>query len=324
MRIVIAGAGALGTCYAVLLAQAGASVTVLARPSRVEALRGGLRVSGLAEANATVPVVATGREAGQADYVLVMTKLEDTPAVLAALEGIETASVLSLQNGLAKNALLAGAFGSERVIGAACAVGGGLLAPGHALLTMNNATWIGEPAGGGTSARVVRLVAVLRAAGFPAWSVPDIQAVEWYKICALLPGAFVTALSRRSYAEMATHPHLAALFVRLMRETFSVPQQLGIPITDPPGAPWRYAEWLAAPDAVAFDGLRVIAERQRAAGQRVLPSLAQDVLAGRRTEAEAVAGELLQRAANAGVSVPALETCYRLVRGMEDGFASPA
>ena len=40
MRFVIAGAGALGTVYAVLLAQAGADVCVLTRPSRVEALRG--------------------------------------------------------------------------------------------------------------------------------------------------------------------------------------------------------------------------------------------------------------------------------------------
>jgi 2-dehydropantoate 2-reductase len=319
MRVLVAGAGALGTCYATLLAAAGAEVTVLARPERVAALSRGLRVSGLVEAEARARVVTSGREAGGVDYVLVTTKTHDTASVLAALSGVETPSVLSLQNGLAKDALLADAFGAGRVIGAACAVGAGLVGPGHVALTMNQGTWLGEP-GGGSSERVVRLAAALRAAGFPTWSVSDIRAVEWYKLCALLPGALVTALSRRSYAEMALHPDLARLFVRLMRETFGVMQAQGMAVEDPPGSLWRFAEWLPAPDEVALLGLRSIGERQQAAGERVLPSMLQDVLAGRRTEVEHLAGDLLRQAAAHHLTVPATETCYRLLRGQEDAF----
>jgi 2-dehydropantoate 2-reductase len=229
--------------------------------------------------------------------------------------------VLSLQNGLAKDDALAAAFGAERVLGAACAVGAGLLAPGHARLTMNLATWVGEP-GGGTSQRAARLAAVLRAAGFPSWSVANIRAVAWYKLCGLLPGALVTALSRRGYDEMALHPELSALFVQIMRETFSVARAQGIRIADPPGSPWRFAEWLAGPDETALAGLRAIGARQRAAGERVLPSLLQDVLAQRPTEADDLAGDLVRRAQRLGVPVPATETCYRLMRGLEDGFSS--
>jgi 2-dehydropantoate 2-reductase len=213
MRVVVAGAGALGTCYAALLAGAGADVCVLVRPERVAALQAGLRVSGLLAATAPVSVVTRGRDAGRADYLLLATKSQDTPAVLDALQGIDAQSVLSLQNGVAKDAILAAAFGAERVIGAACAVGAALVAPGHTRLTMNQGTWVGELAGG-ASERVVRLVAALRAAGLPSWSVPDVRAVEWYKLCALLPGTLTTALSRRSYAEMAVHPELSRLFVR--------------------------------------------------------------------------------------------------------------
>ncbi|MBI3970839.1 MAG: ketopantoate reductase family protein [Chloroflexi bacterium] len=320
MRVVIAGAGALGTCYAVLLARAGVEVCVLAKPGRIEALRGGLRVSGLVDASAQVEVVLSGRDAERADYVFLVTKTADTAAALRALEAIDAGSVLSLQNGLAKDDALAAAFGRERVIGAACAVGAAFIEPGHARLTMNAATWVGE-LDRGSSERVARLAAVLRAAGFPAWSVPNIRAVEWYKLCALLPGAFVTALSRRSYDEMALHPDLAPLFVQLMREVFAVPQAAGVTIADPPGSPWRFAEWLAAHDEVALAGLRTIGERQRAAGEKVRPSMLQDVLAGRKTEAEDVAGELVRHAHRLGVAIPATETCYRLIRGLEDGFA---
>jgi 2-dehydropantoate 2-reductase len=341
MRVLVAGAGALGTCYAALLAAAGAEVSVLARPARHDALRRGLRVSGLLEAEAQVAVVSRGQVAeggaGAQDYVIVATKTQDTASILEALEGVQTGAVLSLQNGVAKDELLAGAFGAQRVLGAACAVGATLLEPGHARLTLNQGTWVGErfrpdstpdgaPSGvpdAGASERVVRLVAVLRGAGFPSWSVPDIRAVEWYKLCALLPGAMVTTLSRRSYAEMALHPHLARLFVQVMRETFGVMQAQGMAVQDPPGSLWRFAEWLPAPDEVSLEGLRDIGERQRAAGERMLPSMLQDVLAGRLTEVEHLAGEVLRQAAALDLRLPATETCYRLIRGLEDAFPPP-
>jgi 2-dehydropantoate 2-reductase len=338
MRVLVAGVGALGTCYAACLAAIGAQVTVLARPARHAALRRGLRVSGLLEAEAQVAVVSRGREAGAQDYVLVASKTQDTDSILEALEGVQTGAVLSLQNGVAKDEILARAFGTQRVLGAACAVGATLIEPGHARLTLNQGTWVGErfrpdgqpdgaPSGqpgvpdAGASERVVRLVAVLRGAGFPSWSVPDIRAVEWYKLCALLPGALVTTLSRRSYAEMALHPHLARLFVQVMRETFGVMQALGMEVQDPPGSLWRFAEWLPAPDEVSLEGLRAIGERQRDAGERMLPSMLQDVLAGRLTEVEHLAGEVLRQAAALDLRVPATETCYRLIRGLEDAFA---
>jgi 2-dehydropantoate 2-reductase len=294
-------------------------VAVLVKPARVDSLREGLAVTGLIEATATVEVVTAGREVGQVDYLILATKTADTASALESAAGVEVGAALSLQNGLAKDDALAQVFGAERVIGAACAVGAGLDAPGRARLTMNQATWVGEP-GGGTSERVVRLAAVLRAAGFPAWSVTDIRAVEWYKLCMLLPGAFVTALSRRTYDEMALDEHLAPLWVRLLRETCAVANAEGITFTDPPGSPWRLGTWQHEPDDVVLEALRGIGERQRAAGEKMRPSMLQDVLAGRRTEAADLAGDLLARARRHGVAVPAAETCYALVRGLEEGL----
>src|SRR6266542_2513775 len=180
MKVLVAGAGALGTCYAVLLAKAGAEVTVFTRPERVEQLRQGLRVSGLVDAAAAVGLVTSGREAGSADYLILATKTADTAAALDELAGLEVDGALSLQNGLAKDDALAAAFGPERVIGAACSVGASLVEPGHARLTMNVATWLGEPSGG-SSERVARLASVLRAAGLPSRSVTDIRATTPYR-----------------------------------------------------------------------------------------------------------------------------------------------
>lgn len=325
MRVLIAGAGALGTTYAVLLANAGATVSVLTRPSRVADLRTGLHVTGLVVASANVQVVTSGHEVGAVDYLILTTKVGDSDDVLSACAGATVETALSLQNGLAKNDALDRTYGPDRVIGAACAVVAGREEgrPGVARLTMNRATWVGERRGVPGGARTARLAAVLRASGLPSWSVADGDAIEWYKLCALLPGSLVTALARCSYSDMALNAYLATQFVVLMRETFGVPQSLGIfgvagtPPIDPPGAPWTFGTWLTGEDAIAYAGLRAIGEAQIAAGQRVLPSMVQDVLGGRTTEVEALVGDFLKRAREAGLALPATETCYRILRGLE-------
>ena len=318
MRVLVVGAGALGTCYAALLAQAGAHVWALVRPERRASYGEQLRVSGLIEASAPVRVVATGAEVGEVDYLILTTKARDTGAALGTLEGLQVGAALSLQNGLDKNAALIERFGRERVISAACSVGAALEGPGHARLTMNVATWLGEPRGEPTE-RIVRLVAALRAAGFPSYSVRNGEAVEWFKLCFLIPGSVVTSLSRRTYAEMCLHPELSLLWVELMRETFSVPQALEVPLETPPASPWTVVDWLGQPDEVAVLGLNEIG---RGTAPAMRPSMAQDVLAGRKTEAEEVLGPLIREARRAGVAVPKTEAAYRLIRGLEDGFST--
>jgi 2-dehydropantoate 2-reductase len=250
------------------------------------------------------------------DYLILTTKARDTGTALAALDGLKVDTALSLQNGLDKNSALIERFGRERVISAACSVGAALEEPGHARLTMNVATWLGEPSGEPTQ-RVVRLVAALRSAGFPCFSVRNGEAVEWFKLCFLIPGSVVTSLSRRTYAEMCLHPELSLLWVQLMRETYSVPQALGVPLETPPASPWRVMDWLGQPDEVAVAGLNEIG---RATAPAMRPSMAQDVLAGRRTEAIEVLGPLIREAARAGVAIPKTEAAYQLIRGLEDGF----
>ncbi|HEU5316395.1 MAG TPA: 2-dehydropantoate 2-reductase [Chloroflexota bacterium] len=316
MRVVIVGAGALGTCYAALLARAGAKVAALVRAERRDAYGETLRVSGLIDADAPVRVITSGKGIDRADYLILATKARDTAGALSALDGLEVDTALSLQNGLDKNVALIERYGKDRVIAAACSVGASLPEPGHARLTMNVATWLGEPQGEPTE-RIVRLVAALRAAGFPSHSVRNGSAVEWFKLCFLIPGAVVTALSRRTYRDMCLHPELAPLWVALMRETYSVPRALGVPLETPPASPWKVMDWLDQPDDVAVAGLNEIG---RSTAPEMRPSMAQDVLAGRRTEAEEVLAPLIREAMRAGVAVPRVEAAYQLIRGLEETF----
>ncbi|MAG36944.1 MAG: hypothetical protein CL878_11975 [Dehalococcoidia bacterium] len=322
MRVLVVGAGALGTVYAALLAQAGTQVTVLVKPSHVEALRARdnhLRVEGLVSVDAPVTVVTTGAEAGTVDWLLLLVKTKDTATALAAATGCRPRAVLSLQNGLAKNAWLAKAFGTGSVVGGVAMVAATHLAAGHARLNVNANTWLGEP-GGGASARVAALAARLNAAGLPTTAVEDITAVEWWKVCGVLTTSLTTALARRDNAAVLSHPLLGEIYVDLAREVVAVARAEGVAVADPPGTASPMVAWADGPRAEALAGLRQRGEQLQAAGQRPLASMAQDVLAERRTEVEDVAGEVVRRAAARDVPVPVLATCYRLARGLEDGF----
>lgn len=106
MKIVIAGAGAIGGYIGARLARAGADVTLFARGAHLEAMRTrGLRVVGADEKeNFEVRPVVTGslEEIGQVDVVVVGVKAHGLTALaprLRPLFGPDTV-VVSTQNGI--------------------------------------------------------------------------------------------------------------------------------------------------------------------------------------------------------------------------------
>lgn len=327
MRILVAGPGALGTIYAAGFAHAGQSVAVFSRPATAATLRAAgsrFRVTGFFEAAGPVDVVTSGTAAGPVDFLLLTVKTPDTGEALAALAGLEFTSdgaALSVQNGVAKDDHLAAVFGRDRVLGAAAVIGAELMQPGHARCTLLSDTTVGELAPGhGRSPRADRFASLCEAARLPARVADDIVSVEWRKLCGFLPGALVTALSRRVYYEMLLDDDLRTLFIMLAQELVAVARGEGAALTrsDSWPDPVFYAD---APEDEVHADLRALAARQRDAGQRVRPSMFQDVLAGRVTEVEDTAGDVVRRAAARSIAVPAVQSCYRLLRGLERGFS---
>ena len=98
----------------------------------------------------------------------------------------------------------------------------------------------------------------------------------------------------------------------------------GVTVVDPPGTATPLAAWTNGPRDDFLAALGEMADRLLATGQKAVASMTQDVLAERRTEVEHVAGDVVRRAAARGVPVPVLDTCYRLLRGLEDGFRDDA
>jgi 2-dehydropantoate 2-reductase len=316
MKVVILGAGGLGSVIGGYLARTGVEVTLVGRPAHVAAIRErGLHVAGVADFVVRVAATADPADLRRADYLLVTTKTRDTDAALDAVCHLDVGSAASLQNSVVKDEQLAARWGWERVIGATTIVGATLVDPGEVRHTLDGTTWFGE-FDGRRSQRVTDLVDAFNAAGLRTEIPADIRSAEWSKLCQICPAATLSAISRLNYHRLCLTPDWAWLFVAITREVAAVARAAGVEIGDYPGFNPKTL------DSVPFDrAVEMIVQRgkdletQRRTGIKI--SMLQDVEARRATEIEAIAGYLVARGRELGIPTPAIEFAYHAVRGIE-------
>ena len=104
MKIVILGAGALGTVLGAHLARAGEDVTLIARGQRAAYLQEhGAIITGLVDFTVPVRVVTDPSQLHDADVLMVTVKPSDMEPALQSRKHLQVESVLSLQNAVRKD-----------------------------------------------------------------------------------------------------------------------------------------------------------------------------------------------------------------------------
>src|SRR5262249_40403944 len=138
MKIVILGAGALGTVLGAHLARAGEDVTLIARGARAVYLQEhGATLTGLVDFTGTVRVVTDPSEVHDADVLIVTVKTYDMASALPSVQHLHVDSVASIQNGVLKNEQLAQTFGWDKVLGAMAMFSAEVLPTGTVRFTAN-------------------------------------------------------------------------------------------------------------------------------------------------------------------------------------------
>ena len=324
-RVLIVGAGALGSVYGGMLALAGFDVQLLAREAHARAIAdgGGLRIL-RGDETLVAPVRAEWRpeRIEPAEIVVLLTKTVDSAAALEPLGGIAGAVrvAVSLQNGVEKDAELGAWCGHDRVLGAMSVVGGTLVEPGLVRFSLPGPTYFGELPSG-TSERAERLGEVFRAGGFEIHVTDRILSVEWSKMIHAVPVMSLAALTRLPYHRLLIDPDLSTLFVRLIREGTAVAAAAGVELDDwPMLMPLRTMAGMTDDEALAF--VRAFGRDLEAKGMtQVIVSMLQSVQTGRRLEVEAVQGYVAREAERLGVPAPTVDSCYRLLKGIDSSFA---
>ncbi len=171
MRVLVLGAGVIGSVYACRLLETGHDVVLLARGQRLLDLRESGLILERADTNEQLrrPVEAVSDLAGQApfDLVMVPVRSDQLAGVLPILSDMDDASdVVFFGNYPGRQDELLAALGSRVVLGFP-AVGGTREGPVVRYVPISQQrTMLGEPSGPVTE-RVRRLADTLSAAGFP-------------------------------------------------------------------------------------------------------------------------------------------------------------
>jgi 2-dehydropantoate 2-reductase len=309
-RVLIAGAGALGSVFGGLLRRAGYAVTLLGRGAHLDAIAGhGLRIGGLWGEH-TVTGFSVARSATQLatafDAILITVKSYDTQAMANAVAPLLAPSgvMISLQNGLGNAEILAAAAGAQRVLAGRVIFGAARVGAGEVRVTVYaDPVLIGR-----WHTRDARLAVQARewaerfaAAGIPTQPCDDIAAALWGKVlynAALNP---LGALLGVHYGALGGDPDTRAIMDTLIDEAFRVAVAEGVTLAWASAAEYR---------TVFYDRLVPSTFHHRS-------SMLQDLERGRRTEIDAINGAVWQRGARHGIVTPMNELLTRLVRARE-------
>src|SRR5437016_12975796 len=206
MRILVHGAGAVGGYFGAPLARGGHDVTLVARGENLAALRArGLVVRLGSETLHLAPVRAVPDPAAApaSELVLVCVKSYDPPAAAAALRPIVAPDtiVLSLQNGIENEEVLARTLGLPPLMVALTRIGVALVEPATIDYSGRGTILFGEP-DGRESPRARHVAEARDAAGVSYELRRDILVAAWEKLAWNAGFNAVTTLTRSTVAEV--------------------------------------------------------------------------------------------------------------------------
>ena len=314
MKIVILGAGALGTVLGAHLARAGEDVTLIARGQRAAYLqKHGATITGLVDFTVPVPVVTDPSQLHDADVLIVTVKTYDMASALQSVKHLDVASVASIQNGVLKNEQLAQTFGSDKVLGAMAAFSGAVLPTGTVRFTVNQGLYLGELPEG-TSTRVQTLGDTFARAGIMVQVTPFIQSFEWAKYLAFLSWMAPAVLTRLETYKFLQEARTASIVAAILHEMTQIATTRAVVLEDITFFPTKTFSQLAFDDLVRQ--LQQMGDALASQAPLHKISTLQDVEQGKRLEVEETLGYAVRQGVELGIPTPTMDVCYKLIAGI--------
>jgi 2-dehydropantoate 2-reductase len=303
MKIVIMGAGAMGSLFGGLLALSEEEVWLVdIRKEQIDAIRSvGLTLEEKGKRQ-IIRVNATSDAAsiGKADLVIFFVKTYHTEkAASDALVFQKKDTVfLTLQNGLGNEEAICKGVDRKNVMLGVTNHGATLLGPGHIRHAGWGKTYIGELDGKMTD-RVTQIAQVFNKAGVETEVSSNIHRVVWNKLFINVGLNAVAALTGLKNGQLLDYPETLRLLEALVSEAVEVARKKGIPIEGNP-----------------LEKVKAVVEATR----ENRCSMGQDFDHRRRTEIDAINGAVVKEAERLGIAVPFNQAITDLVKVVEKGF----
>ena len=314
MKVCIFGAGAVGGYLAVMLARAGADVSLVGRGPHLAAIdRHGLTL--LAEGRELVsklPATDQPASLGKQDVVIVTLKAHSIPGAVDGIRALlhRDTAVVSAVNGIpwwyfhgldsafgerhVESVDPAGAIwqgiGPERAIGCVVYPSAEVVEPGVVRHLSDNRMILGEPHGD-RSERIVALAALFLAAGIKAPIRARLRNDIWMKLWGNLAFNPLSALTHATLDVLATEPGTRAIAHKMMAEGQAVGEALGA----------RFAIDIER----RIDGAAAVGAHRT--------SMLQDLTLGRPLEIDAMVGAVQELGGLVGVATPTIDLIHALL-----------
>ena len=297
MNIAVIGSGAMGSLYGGLLAADGATVTLFdVWREHVEAIRTtGLTMETPDGTVETIPVDATTdpEEIGTIDLAILFVKSNQTRVAIEGLEQyLDSASVLTLQNGLGNPKEIATNVDRRSIIAGVTAHGSTLIGPGHIRHAGRGPTVIGNYFVENDE-RVTTIANRFESAEIETTVSTNVEQEIWEKVAVNVGINAASALANVPNGDLSVTEPGSRLLEAAVSEFVSVADAEGHKIRE---------------DIVAH--VRDVAQETGANKS----SMRQDLEGGRRTEIETLNGEIVRRAERHGIDVPVNRTLADLIR----------
>lgn len=305
MKIIVLGAGAMGSMYGGILSERNEVWLVDIWKEHIDEInKNGLRLK-IDENTQRLfhpHAVTDSREAGTADLVIIFVKSVQTASALSENRHIfrDDTMVLTLQNGYGNDEDILPYVKERNLLIGTAAGGATMLGPSYVFQGGIDATNIGtRPGCSLESAR--KVVEEFNACGLPSHVYENAMEIVWKKLLVNVGCSGVCALLEKNNAFMDFSRNAYAVGLELIKEAVAVAAAEG---------------YIFDADAIAY---RYFTEGAKIVGKNRC-SMLQDVDKRRKTEVEKFNGAIVRLGKIHGIPTPYNEIILRLINAKEDGY----
>ncbi|KEJ89795.1 2-dehydropantoate 2-reductase [Sulfitobacter donghicola] len=319
MHIVVAGAGAIGCYVGGLLAHAGREVSFLGRPRILDVLgKNGLRVSDFSGLEAQLSAQSldlhnTPEVLGRGDLILVCVKSAATAEIakqIAAYAKPE-AIIVSLQNGMGHADTLRKELPNHDVRAAMVPFNVVPSDKGHFHRATSGDIVIG--------AGPTPLGKIMNVKGLGVSESDEIEAVQWGKFLLNLNNAPNALSGMTLHAQLLSRPW-RRLMADQMAEALRVLKAHNCPIRPTTPLPVGLVPHILRLPTPLF---RRIAAKMLTIDPQARTSMAHDLMAGRKTEVDALQGRIIAMGQEKSVPTPLCQGMLAAIKQAEENGATP-
>lgn len=319
MKVLIYGAGAIGSVFGGFLAKSGHEVVLLGRPQHMEIIKAkGLKIEGLWGeflVNSNLSCYTNSQlvkqdHYGTFDLILLTVKAYDTHSAASDLRnivGIDT-MVLSLQNGITNLEILAKNIGKDQVLGGMVIFGAEVSSPGIVKITVSaDDVIIGRISEKTDENKVKEIADNFTEAGIKTKITDKIETILWNKMLYNCSLNALASILNVNYGQLLDTEFTKNIIRRIVSEIYSVTEKKGINLE------FKQKE----------DYLKILFNHLIPLTASHKPSMLQDLQKRRKTEIDYLNGMIAQMAKDLGIQAQTNLTLTELIKFKEKKAGLP-